>query len=122
LCERVDAGRPISHVAAEAGVARQTLGKWHERWSVEGEQGLVDRSSRPVVSPNQTPVELEDRVEALRRERKVGPVQLMGLLREQGIELASSTIYRVLVRRGISRLRDLDVSGQSWRALGRWRA
>jgi transposase-like protein len=57
LCVRVDAGRPISHVAPEAGVARQTLGKWHERWSVEGEQGLVDRSSRPVVSPNQTPVE-----------------------------------------------------------------
>jgi len=115
LCERVDAGRPISHVAAEAGVARQTLGKWHERWSVEGEQGLIDRSSRPGLSPNQTPVEIEDRVEALRRERKVGPVQLMGLLREQGIELASSTIYRVLVRRGISRLRDLDVSGQDLR-------
>ncbi len=111
LCERVDAGRPISHVAAEAGVARQTLGKWHERWTVEGEQGLLDRSSRPASSPNQTPVEVEDRVEAPRREHKLGPVQLMGLLQAEGIELASSTIYRVLVRRGISRLRDLDVSG-----------
>jgi hypothetical protein len=29
LCERVDTGRPISHVAAEAGIARQTLGKWY---------------------------------------------------------------------------------------------
>jgi transposase InsO family protein len=115
LCERVDAGRPISHVAAEAGVSRQTLGKWHERWITEGEQGLADRSSRPGSSPNQTPTQVEDRVEELRREHKLGPVQLMGLLRAEGIELASSTIYRVLVRRGISRLRDLDVGGQDLR-------
>lgn len=115
LCERVDQGRPISHVAAEAGVARQTLGKWHERWSVEGEQGLLDRSSRPATSPKQTPIEIEDRVEELRRSHKLGPVQLMGLLRAEGIELASSTIYRVLLRRGISRLRDLDVSGADLR-------
>ena len=115
LCERVDSGRPISHVAAEAGVARQTLGKWHERWSVQGDQGLLDRSCRPASSPNQTPTEIEDRVEALRREHKLGPVQLMGLLRAEGIELAVSTIYRVLVRRGISRLRDLDVSGEDLR-------
>jgi transposase InsO family protein len=111
LCERVDAGRPVSHVAAEAGVARQTLAKWHERWRAEGDQGLLDRSSRPASSPNQTPAQIEDRVEALRREHKLGPIQLMGLLRAEGIELAASTIYRVLVRRGISRLRDLDVGG-----------
>ncbi len=32
LCELVDSGRAICQVAAEAGVARQTLGKWHARW------------------------------------------------------------------------------------------
>jgi transposase InsO family protein len=36
-------------------------------------------------------------------------------LREFGITLAPSTIHRVLVRRGISRLRDLDVTGQQLR-------
>ena len=101
LCERVDVGRAISHVAAEAGVSRQTLGKWHERWTVEGEEGLADRSSRPASSPMRTPVEIEDRVEALRRSHKLGPVQLMGLLASEGIELTASTIYRILVRRGI---------------------
>ena len=109
LCQRVDAGRPISRVAAEAGVSRQTLGKWHERWSVEGEIGLEDRSSRPGSSPNQTPIEVEDRVEALRRDYKLGPVQLAGLLRAEGIELPPSTIYRIMMRRGISSLRDLDL-------------
>lgn len=115
LCDRVDAGRPVSHVAAEAGLARQTVGKWHARWLAEGEAGLVDRSSRPLRSPNQTSVEVEARVCALRREHKAGPVQLAGHLAEEGLLVPVSTIYRILVRHGISRLRDLDVSGEDLR-------
>jgi transposase InsO family protein len=115
LCERVDAGRPICHVAAEAGIARQTLGSWYARWTAEGESGLEDRSSRPHDSPNQTPPEIEARVCQLRREHKVGPVQLVGYLAEEGIVLPASTVYRILVRHGISRLRDLDVTGEDLR-------
>ena len=116
LCERVDAGRAICHVAAEAGIARQTLGKWHARWRVEGEAGLLDRSSRPGHSPHQTPIEVEDLIEQVRRDRKVGPVQLVGILAdEHDVQVPSSTISRVLERRGISRLRDLDVSGADLR-------
>ena len=39
----------------------------------------------------------------------------MGLLAGEGVEIAASTVYRILVRRGISRLRDLDVSGEDLR-------
>lgn len=115
LCQRVDADRPICHVAAEAGIARQTLGRWYARWCEEGEAGLEDRSSRPHRSPNQTDPDVEARVVALRREHKVGPAQLVGLLAEEGLQLPASTIYRILVRHGISRLRDLDVTGEDLR-------
>jgi transposase InsO family protein len=115
LCLRVDADRPICHVAAEAGIARQTLGRWYARWQAEGEAGLEDRSSRPYRSPNQTDPDVEVRVVALRREHKVGPAQLVGLLAEEGLQLPASTIYRILVRHGISRLRDLDVTGEDLR-------
>lgn len=115
LCERVDAGRPICHVAAEAGIARQTLGRWYARWCAEGEAGLEDRSSRPLTSPNRTTPVVEARVVALRREHKVGPVQLVGKLAEENITLPASTIYRILVRHGVSRLRDLDVTGEDLR-------
>jgi hypothetical protein len=87
------------HVAAEAGIARQTLGTWYERWISEGDRGLVDRPSRPECSPNQTAVHIEDRVEALRCERKLGPVQLMGLLAAEGTEI------------GLDRLPDLGPPG-----------
>jgi transposase InsO family protein len=115
LCLRVQAGRPISHVAAEARVARQRLGIWYARWLEEGDAGLEDRSSRPHHSPNQTAPEIEARVCRLRRELKVGPVQLCGRLAEEGLRVPVSTIYRILARHGISRLRDLDVTGQDLR-------
>ena len=46
---------------------------------------------------------------------KLGPVMLVAELAEFGITLAASTIHRVLVRRGMSRLRDLDVTGEQMR-------
>src|SRR6478735_12405254 len=77
LCERVDAGRPICHVAAEAGIARQTLAKWHARWLLDGEDGLQDRSSRPESCPRRTDPQIEDLIEWLRRGTMLGPVMLV---------------------------------------------
>jgi hypothetical protein len=42
-------------------------------------------------------------------------VQLVGLLAEEDITLPGSTVYRFLVRHGVSRLRDLDVCGEDLR-------
>jgi len=115
LCDRVDAGRPICHVAAEAGVARQTLGKWYARWREHGELGLQDRPCRPYRSPNQTDPQVEDLICWLRRGMKLGPVMLVAELATFDITASASTIHRVLVRRGISRLRDLDITGEQLR-------
>ena len=119
LCERVDAGGPVCHVAAEAGIARQTLAKWHARWRIDGEDGLLDRSSRPVRCPNQTDHQVEDLVEWLRRGMRIGPVMLVAELAQFGVRLAASTVRRILLRRVISRLRDLNVTGQNMRVPAR---
>jgi transposase-like protein len=70
--------RPISHVADEGGVSRQRLTVWVNRYKLLGDEGLVDRSSRPARSPNTTAIELEDRIEAMRRVRKWGPDRIAG--------------------------------------------
>lgn len=44
---RVQAGRPIAHVAAEAGIARATLSKWVARYRQGGISELEGRSSAP---------------------------------------------------------------------------
>jgi transposase InsO family protein len=109
LCLRIDEGRPIAHVAAEAGISRRCLAKWYARWRAHGENGLLDHSSRPATSPARTAEDVADLVEALRRQTKYGPARLAAeLQRLRGVTVAPATVHRVLVRRGLNRLRDLD--------------
>jgi leucine-zipper of insertion element IS481 len=72
LVERVLAGRPAAHVAAEMGVSRATAYKWLARFRLEGTAGLSDRSSRSHRSPGRTDPLLEAQIVALRRDRRVG--------------------------------------------------
>lgn len=122
LCLRVDSGRPIAHVAAEANVSRRCLAKWYARWRRHGDAGLLDRSSRPGRSPATTPDEVADLIEVLRRETKHGPVRIAETLaRHHGLVVAPATVHRVLVRRGLNRLRDLDPpTGDPLRAVVRY--
>ena len=103
LVDRIASGRPVAHVAAEMGVARQTAHRWWRRFVAEGESGLQDRSCRPRRSPRRTPRALERRIERLRRRQKVGPVRI-----GYRLGLAASTVYRVLCRLGLQRLSWLD--------------
>lgn len=103
LVERIAAGRPVAHVAAEMGVSRRTAGKWWARYLEEGEAGLEDRSSRPRRCPHQTPARLERRIVALRQRRKLGPARIASI-----VGVPASTVHRVLVRWGLNRLSWMD--------------
>lgn len=103
LCERISAGRPIGHVAQEMGISRQTASKWWNRYLTEGETGLIDRRSTPRSTPGRLPERTERRIISLRVNRRWGPARIAGQLK-----LVVSTVWRVLARFGISRLRDLD--------------
>src|SRR5215204_2708563 len=99
LVERVAAGRPAAHVAAEMGVSRATAYKWLARYRAEGSIGLLDRSSRPRSCPTRT----DPAVVALRRDRRLGPARIASVL-----GLNPSTVHRVLVRHAMARLSWLD--------------
>lgn len=103
LCERISRGRPIAHVAGEMGISRQTASKWWNRYLADGESGLIDRRSAPCSTPNRLPQRVERRIIGLRVNRRWGPARIAGHLR-----LVVSTVWRVLRRFGMSRLRDLD--------------
>jgi transposase InsO family protein len=111
--------RPIAHVAAEAGVSRQCLSKWVNRWRVEGEAGLVDRRSRPRRSPHRLDQQVVDRIEDLRRHRKLSARLITVELAAEGITVSITTVGRWLRRLGLSRRRDLDPSGASNRVIRR---
>ena len=96
-------GWPVAHAAESMGVSRQTAYKWLRRWRSEGEAGLVDRSSRPHHCPTRLTEETEQAVVADRVAEREGPHLMAGRL-----GMPRSTIYAVLKRRGLSRLRNLD--------------
>ena len=103
LVQRVMSGRPVAHVAVELGVSRATGYKWWRRWQREGMAGLLSRSSRPRTSPTRTPAEVEEQVLTLRRERRLGPARIAGIL-----GLTPSTVHRILTRHGMPKLAWLD--------------
>lgn len=96
-------GWPVAVAAESMGVSRETAYRWLRRYRAEGLAGLEDRSSRPHRSPNQTPVEIEDRICELRRTRRWGPHRIA-----YALGMPRSTVERVLRRRGLSRLDAID--------------
>ncbi|MEU6528049.1 leucine zipper domain-containing protein, partial [Streptomyces sp. NPDC046928] len=96
LVERVRSGRPVAHVAAEMGISRPTAHKWIRRWRLEGDSGLIDRSSRPRRTPHRTAAATEAHVCRLRQKRKLGPARIGPIL-----GLPASTVHRILTRHGL---------------------
>jgi transposase InsO family protein len=115
----LEEGRPQAHVAAESRLARATVRKWVTRFLAGGEAALADRSTRPHGSPRQLDAGVVARIEALRRDRKLPPRLIVDELAADGIEVSAATVHRWLRRLGISRLRDLDITGNSHRQVRR---
>jgi len=98
----VEEGQSPASVALAAGVSRRTVYKWLERYRVEGEEGLVDRSSRPLRSPRRLPRSRRRRIEALRRKGWSS----LRIARETGLPI--STVVLTVRRLGLARLSSLE--------------
>ena len=113
LVRRVrDGGMPVAHVAAAMGVSRQCAHRWVRRFDIEGEAGLVDRSSRPHRMPARTSPEVEQAVLDARATYRRGPDWL-------GPELGvpARTVTRILRRHRVPYLAECDpLTGEVIRA------
>jgi transposase InsO family protein/transposase len=91
-------GWDIGQAAEAAGISVRTARKWLARWRVEGEPGLVDRSSAPKTVANRTDEARVACIAALRRLRMSGPeiADTLGM--------ALSTVSGILSSIGMGRL------------------
>ena len=99
LCRRVVEERWTVTKAAEAAeVSVRCARKWVGRYRVEGELGLLDRSSTPNSIPHRTSEERVQAIAALRRLRFTGPeiAEILGM--------ALSTVSGILTRIGMGKL------------------
>jgi transposase InsO family protein len=99
----IDHGWPIARAAERYDVSWKTAHKWAERYRLEGESGMVDRSSAPRRQPHRTPPRVVRRIVSLRRRHRLGPVAIGDLL-----GMPASTVHAVLVRCRVNRLTHLD--------------
>ncbi len=98
----LEEGWTLAQAAEAAGVSVRTVSKWLARFRAEGGDGLVDRSSAPVLVPHRTP------------EQRVELIVLLRRLRMTGAEIAEtlamprSTVSTVLTRIGLGKLSRLE--------------
>ncbi|MBE9556593.1 MAG: IS481 family transposase [Proteobacteria bacterium] len=102
LVSRLERGEHPLDVATAMGVSASTVYKWWRRYRTEGIAGLLDHSSRPNACPNRTTADIEAKVIALRKERRI----YHRIAAEVGVSRA--TVGRILTRHGLNRWRDLE--------------
>jgi transposase InsO family protein len=106
LVEAIESGMTQKAAAAAFCVAPATAHRWWHRWLLASEAErrsgawLRDRSSRPRRQPRRLSEAEEAPILRARRETNLGPGRLAGICRR-----SRSTIWKVLQRHGLSRLR-----------------
>ncbi len=98
LVERIHQGQSAGAVAAALGISVRTVRKWVARERREGQSGLLDRSTRPLRSPQRLAATKIERVVALRQAR------LTAEEIAQRLKLPRSTVAIHLARLGMGRL------------------
>lgn len=91
----------VSELCRRFGISRKTGYKWLRRFNENGIAGLNDRSKRPLVSPRQTPADMENIVLGLRDGHEAwGGRKLRRRLLDLGHEQVptGSTITQILRR------------------------
>ena len=94
----VAAGWSLAEAAKAAEASEPTARKWVGRYLVEGEAGLLDRSSAASHVHNRTP---EDRIEAICALRRL---RFTGAEIAEILEMPETTVSGILTRCGLGRL------------------
>jgi transposase InsO family protein len=99
--------KPMRELCAEFEISRPTGYEWLRRFKADGIKGVVEKSRRPVNSPEKTSAEIEERIVQLREQRPDwGARKLQYLLTQEKILLPVITVHRILLRRGLVRPQD----------------
>ena len=103
IVRRVEEQRwSLAETAAAAGVSVRTVSKWLRAYRIEGEQGLLDRSSAPYSIPHRT---CEARVIAIAALRRLS---MTAWEIAQCLAMPLSTVSAVLARIGLGKLSRLE--------------
>jgi len=95
----------VAGVCRRFGISRKSFYKWKRRRAEHGDAGLCDRPRVPRHSPRATAREVVSKILYLRQHYHFGPARIAAYLhRFHQIEIAGSSVHRILKRQGMNRL------------------
>ena len=95
----------VARVCRRFGISRKSFYKWKRRHAEHGDAGLCDRPRTPQRSPRATAREVVSKILYLRQHYHFGPARVAAYLhRFHAIEIAGSSVHRILKRHGLNRL------------------
>jgi transposase len=97
--------RVVAQTCRHFGLSRKTFYKWRARYKSHGEAGLCDRPRAPLHSPRTTSRSVVSKILYLRERYRFGPGRITSYLhRFHNMDVARSTVHRILIRYGMNRL------------------
>ncbi len=97
--------RQVARTCRHFGISRTAFYRWKKRFDELGEAGLADRPRTPHRSPRATSPEVVSKILYLRQNYHFGAGRITAYLqRFHHIEIARSTVHRLLVKHDMGRL------------------
>jgi len=97
--------RHVAQTCRYFGISRTAFYRWKKRFDEYGEAGLADRARTPHHSPRATSPAVVSKILYLRQNYHFGAYRIAAyLLRFHQIEIARSTVHRILVKNDMGRL------------------
>lgn len=93
----------LVEVAKVCPHGQRSLERWLAEYQKHGEAGLEPKSTEPKTQPNETAIELKEKVICLRKETKLCAQKLHWRLKKQGIKIHPRTIGKILKKEGLVR-------------------
>ena len=82
---------------------KRTLERWLSAYHEGGAEALEPISTRPKTNPKETPIELKERVIALRKKTKLCALKLHWRLAKEGVLIHERTVGKILKAEGLVR-------------------
>jgi len=95
----------VARVCRRFGISRKSFYKWKRRHAEHGDAGLGDRPRTPHRSPRAIGREVVSKILYLRQHYHFGPTRIAAYLKRfHFIEIAGSSVHRILKRHRLNRL------------------
>lgn len=76
--------------------SKRTLIRWMQAYHRYGNNGLIPKSTKPKINPNETPIWIKEKIISLRKKTKLCALKLHWKLKKKGISVHTRTIGKIL--------------------------